>query len=116
MSYAWTAWDYIYNNRLANGIKWVIGGLWNGIVWFFTTTEEMQNNNLVGHDFKIEFTTKIQENHPDQTIDIKFYEKSFNELLMRSRRQKKPIVVLMMRDNSNESYNFVVNALQDQTV
>ena len=47
----------MYNNPLSNAVKFVIGGVWNGLVWFyrlfFSMDEIPQETN--GRVFKQEF-------------------------------------------------------------
>ncbi len=37
-------------------------------------------------------------------VDIQFFEKSFHELCQKSRREKKPILIMMLRDNTDGTY------------
>jgi hypothetical protein len=48
--------------------------------------------------------------------DVKMFERSFVDLCRKSRREKKPILIFMMRDNNDQTYNYARRALSDETV
>lgn len=49
-------------------------------------------------------------------IQMHLFEGAFHELCKNARMQKKPILIMMLRDNSQETYQFTRQALSDSTV
>jgi hypothetical protein len=53
---------------------------------------------------------------PLTEIRIKFYEREFYDLCERSRRQKKPILIVELRDESDESILNAANHLKSENI
>lgn len=52
----------------------------------------------------------------DNSIKIRFFGRKFLELCKRSRNARKPILIIMLRDDSEETYEYVSNALGNETI
>ena len=52
---------------------------------------------------------------PQIRLNIRFFERGFYELCEKSRRDKKPILVIMLTDNSDETFQYFINALSNET-
>jgi hypothetical protein len=53
---------------------------------------------------------------PETTVSIKFYERGFYELCERSRRDKKPILIVELRDENDESILTGIENLKSETI
>lgn len=68
-----------------------------------------------GRIFKEEFEQRLRIKFPQYRLNIKFFARGFYELCEKSRRDKKPILVIMLNDDSDESFQYLLNALQSAT-
>ena len=114
--YASGAWNMVWDNPLSNGVKWVIGGVWNSWVWFtswFFNLDDVDTNST-GDMFKQEFLhkTKLEE----QELKLKIYAGSFHNLCSRARRNRKPMLIIILKDNSQRSFDYARNAFSNEGV
>lgn len=68
-----------------------------------------------GRVFKQEFDQIMRIRFPSIKLSIKFFDRGFYELCEKSRRDKKPILVMMLNNNSDESFQYFINAMSDET-
>jgi hypothetical protein len=94
-----------------------VGSVWNGLVWFyklfFAIEDIPQDTN--GRAFKQEYEQKMRQRFPQIKLNLRFFERGFYELCERSRRDKKPILVIMLTDSSDETFQYFINALSNET-
>ena len=60
-------------------------------------------NEVNGRRFKEQFMRVVSENYPDLEINIKFFERDFYDLCTLSRRAKKPILLVLLREDTLDS-------------
>ena len=96
----------IYNNPLSNAVKFVVGSVWNGLVWFYRLFFSMEDipQETNGQVFKQEFEQRMRIKFPQYRMNIRFFERGFHELCERSRHDKKPILVIMFNDDSDQTF------------
>ena len=108
---------YFANNPISNMIKYFIGSIWSGLVWLkHSLFLQEVHENTSGEEFKNDFRDKIGRHNFNNDIKIRFFGNRFLELCQRSRRSRKPILIIMLRDDSEETYEYVANALSSETV
>ena len=85
---------------MVNFVKYFVSTVYKGIVWFLNLF--IAGNDIAietsGHDFNLQLNQRLRELNLSGLFNINFFDRAFHELCQLSRRDKKPILIAMIRD------------------
>jgi hypothetical protein len=98
--------------------KTVLWGIYNGVASFMRAIlmRGDVNPNTNGMEFVMTFRQALRNLHMENDIKVRFFERSFIELCTIARSERRPILVFMLNDQSDETFRFTANALSDREV
>jgi DNA-binding response OmpR family regulator len=73
------------------------------------------NQNISGEEFRVTFTERTRALGLEELVKIRFFGRTFYELCEEARSSKKPIIILTLRDQEDETIRYAVNAFSNDT-
>ncbi|CDW77100.1 fas-associated factor 1 [Stylonychia lemnae] len=92
--------------------------IWNGFTYIFKTVFARGDvhPNTNGQEFAAVFDQAMRDLQRQNEVRVKFFDSSFHELCEKSREQKKPLLIVMLNEQDEETFRFTANAFSNQEV
>ncbi len=97
--------SYLWDNPFVNFVKFFVSTIYKGIVWFFNLFIQRDDIAIetTGEQFKQLLDERLAALNLAGQFNVQFFNRQFHELCQESRREKKPILIVMLRDHSDDT-------------